>query len=94
MLWIVKMDKTKKELKSRSKLLKPSIRIGKGGIDENQLNEIKKQLKKRELIKIKTLKSYRDKNIKDIAKEVAKETNSELIDVVGFVFVLYKKLQC
>ena len=79
------------ELKSKSKLLRPIVRIGKNGIDETQIDEIKKHLKKRKLIKIKLLKSSRKESIKEIAKEVAEKTNSILVDVIGFVFVLYKK---
>ncbi len=79
------------ELKSKSKLLRPIVRIGKNGIDETQIDEIKKHLKKRKLIKIKLLKSSRKESIKEIAKEVAEKTNSILVDIIGFVFVLYKK---
>jgi len=80
-----------KELKSKAKLLQPIVRIGKNGMDDNLITEIKKHLKKRKLIKIKMLKSFRDEKTKDVAKDVAEKTGSELIDSVGFVFVLYKK---
>jgi len=82
----------KKELVARSKLLEPVIRIGKSGLTEGIINEIKEQLKKKKLIKIKLLKAFiEDKDKKKTAKEIAAKTDSELIHQVGFVVVLYKK---
>jgi len=79
------------KLKERAKTLEPVIRIGKNGFTENIIKEIKKQLNKKKLIKIKFLRAFiSDKNKKEIAKEIAQKTNSRLIDQVGFVVVLYK----
>ena len=81
-----------KELVKRSKTLEPIIRIGKSGLTENVISEIKKQLTKRKLIKVKFLKSaLGDMKRKDFAKEIAEKTDSELIHQVGFVVVLNKK---
>ncbi len=80
-----------KELKNKAKLLEPTIRIGKNGLTESQINEIKKQLNKKRLVKIKLLKScIAGKDRKDIAGQIAEKTNSAIIEQVGFVFVLYK----
>lgn len=81
----------KKNIKEKGKLLEPIIRIGKNGLTDNAIDEIKKQLKKRKLIKVKFLRSFiKGKDKKKIGKEIATKTNSELIDQVGFVVVLYK----
>jgi RNA-binding protein len=81
----------KKELKNKARLIEPVIRIGKSGLTENAVDEIKKQLKKKKLIKIKFLKSFiSDKNKKHVANEIAEKTQSTLIDMVGFVVVLWK----
>jgi len=80
-----------KKLKEKSKTLEPIIRVGKNGLTENTIKEIKKQLNKKKLIKVKFLRSFiGDKNKKEVAKEIAQKTNSQLIDSVGFVVVLYK----
>jgi len=80
-----------KKLKEKAKTLEPVIRIGKNGLTESTIKEIKKQLNKKNLIKVKLLRAFiSDKNKKDIAKEIAQKTNSQLIDLVGFVVVLYK----
>ena len=80
-----------KKLKEKAKILEPVIRIGKNGLTESTIKEIKKQLNKKKLIKIKLLRAFiSDKNKKEVAKEIAQKTNSQLIDLVGFVVVLHK----
>ncbi len=86
------MTVEKKRLREKAKSLEPILRIGKSGLTENLIKEIKRQLKKRELIKIKLLKSAEEReNRKKFAEEIAEKTGSELIYQVGFVVVLHKK---
>ena len=80
-----------KKLKEKAKTLEPVIRIGKNGLTESTIKEIKKQLNKKKLIKVKFLRAFiSDKNKKEVAKEIAEKTSSQLIYMVGFVVVLYK----
>jgi RNA-binding protein YhbY len=44
-----------KELKNVAKHIKPTIQIGKNGLSENTVLEIKKQLKTKKLVKIRLL---------------------------------------
>ena len=68
-----------------------TVRIGKNGITSGLVEEIKKQLKKKKKVKVKMLGSFvKGKNRKEIADEVALKTNSKLINMAGFVFVLKK----
>lgn len=84
--------KKKIELRRKAMLLEPILRIGKNGLTESTVNEIKKLLNQRKLIKIKLLKSFvKDNNKKTLAREIAEKTNAELIQQVGFVVVLNKK---
>ncbi len=79
------------KLKEKAKTLEPVIRIGKNGLTENTIKEIKKQLNKKKLIKVKLLRAFiNDQDKKLVANKIAEETNSMLVDVVGFVIVLYK----
>ena len=56
------------------------------------INEIKKQLKDRKLIKVKFIKPVLgERTKKEFAKELASLTNSTMVHQVGFVIVLYKK---
>lgn len=84
------MTKTEKR---EAKKLEPIIRIGKNGLTPETIKEIKKLLEKKRLIKIKFLKSaLQNKNRKELAKELAEKTSSTLVDVIGFVAVLNKKI--
>jgi len=80
------------QLRSKAKALEPILRIGKNGLAENVIKEISSLLKEKKLIKIKLLKSSLDnKNKKELIKEIAGKTDSELIEAVGNIAVLYRK---
>lgn len=81
-----------KELKQKSKALEPCLRIGKSGLTESVINEVKAQLKRRKLIKLKLLKSCLDGSTKDILKKrLVEETGAKLISSIGFIIVLHKE---
>lgn len=83
------MDKNK--LKDKAKKIEATIRIGKNGLTYTMLDEIKKQLKTKKLVKIKMLKTFiEDKNKKEVAEEIATKCKAVLIDLVGFVVVIYR----
>ena len=82
----------KQKLVEKSKLLEPISRIGKSGLTEGVIKELKRQLKVRKLIKVKFLKAALEgKKKKEFAKEIAMLTESELIHQVGFVGVYWKR---
>ncbi len=79
------------QLRTEATKIKPLINIGKNGITESVLEEIKKQLKANRLLKIKMLKtSAEGEDIKQSAEKLAADTKSTLIDVRGSTVVLYK----
>ncbi|MBN1386491.1 YhbY family RNA-binding protein [Candidatus Woesearchaeota archaeon] len=84
-----------KELKSKGQTLKPIVRIGKNGLTDMQVIEIKKHLQKRKLVKIKMLKALiEDKGtgIKDMmADEICAKTGAQLVQRVGFTVLIYKE---
>lgn len=81
-----------KELRQKAKIMNPIIRIGKKGLTEETIIQIKQLLKKRKLIKIKFLKSFiENTEKKKAAEDLCSKTGSELIDKVGFVIVIYKR---
>ncbi len=70
------------------------INIGKNGLSENVVNEIKKRLKKKGIIKVRVLKSAREIlgiSRKDVARLVAEKTGAELVEVRGYTFILRVK---
>ena len=78
------------ELRNKAKQLQPSVRIGKFGINEAAVEEIKRQLKAKKLVKVKLLKNAEVEDVDAVAEGLAGKTDSALIDRVGRVVVLYK----
>jgi RNA-binding protein len=84
--------KMKRRIKHKLSAEKPTVWVGKEGATTQILNEISKQLDKREMIKAKILKSaLQDEEAKSIATKIAKQTESQLIEVRGHTFLLYKR---
>lgn len=86
------MDKdTLYKLKSEASSLKPIINIGKNGMTDPVIEEIKKQVKAYRLIKVKMLKTGPDgEDIKQAAEKLAIATATTLIEVRGSTVVLYR----
>ena len=83
------MSQSKKEMMNRA-LCAMTINIGKNGLNDNVIEEIKRQLEANELVKLKFAKNIardKDKFIDDIVSQ----TRAKLIDVRGHVAVIYKK---
>lgn len=80
-----------KELVKRAKTISPCMNIGKNGLTDNVIQEIKIHLKKNKLIKVKLLKSFADENNKkEVANIIADKTHSHLINIVGNSIALWK----
>ncbi len=81
-----------KELKAKAMAIEPIVRIGKSGLTEPVIGEIKKQVEQKKLVKIKMLKAFVGGNDKkELAKEIAEKTGSVLVHNVGFIVVLARK---
>ncbi|MEN4017362.1 MAG: YhbY family RNA-binding protein [Methanobacterium sp.] len=83
------MTSPKKELMNRS-LQAITINIGKSGINENVIDEIKRQLKAHEVIKLKFAKNISSEK-QNYINTVIEKSNSKLIDLRGNVAVIFKK---
>lgn len=71
---------------------RPTIWVGKSGVSQDLLEEIGKQLVKREMVKVKLLKSALGENeAKQIASRIAEQTEASLVEVRGHTFMLYKR---
>lgn len=83
------MSQSKKEMMNRA-LSAMTINIGKNGLNENVIEEIKRQLTANEIVKLKFAKNIaRDKD--KFIDDVICQTKAKLIDVRGHVAVIYKK---
>lgn len=70
----------------------PSVRIGKTGVTENIVEEIRAQLAKRKLVKIKINKGiYERESRTEVWEYLASETSSVIVLTRGNVGVLWSK---
>ena len=76
-------------LKSLASNIDTILMVGKGGISNEVIKQADDALRKRELIKGKVLETAEDSPM-DIALEIAKSTNSEVVQVIGSKFVLFR----
>jgi RNA-binding protein len=81
----------KRRIKRRLSGEKPTIWIGKGGVSKELLKEAGKQLDKKEMAKIKILKSAMEDEAKKIALRMTEQTEASLVEVRGHTFMLYKR---
>lgn len=84
------MDKTLKEKKSIAGKLEATVRMGKAGITAALVEEIKGQIKKKGMVKVKLLGSRREET-KLLAAELAERCGAELVEVRGNTVSLWKK---
>ncbi len=83
---------TKKEAKERSKGIEPTVRIGKNGLTDVLVLEIKKQLKARQLVKIKYLRSFiAGGESKGAQQKIASLTGAVIVDSIGFTVTISRK---
>ena len=80
----------KKELMRRALEIEPTVHVGKDGLKDSLYEEIKMQIKKNRLIKIKVL-SNSDDGAKDAATAIEEATGAIAVDVRGGVIVLTDK---
>ncbi len=83
------MSHEKKELMNRA-LNAMTINIGKSGVNDNVIEEIKRQLEANEIVKLKFAKNIA-RNKDDYIDEIVSKTRARLVDVRGHVAVIYKK---
>jgi RNA-binding protein len=81
----------KKQLKAKAHHLKPVIQIGRKGLTKALIKAVDDALFIHELIKIQFL-DYKEEK-KYIATEIANDTESAIVDMIGNVLILYKENQ-
>lgn len=65
------------------------IQVGKSGVTDSLIEEIKSQLGKGKKVRVRMLRSAReDRDRKEIADEVAGKTGARLVQVRGNTFIL------
>lgn len=77
-------------LRSLANNIDPIFQIGKGGLNDNLIKQVKDALEARELIKLTMLKNS-SSDLREVCNEIADITGAETVQVIGNRFVLYKE---
>jgi putative RNA-binding protein, YhbY family len=83
-------SKQRSYLRSLANGVEPIFQVGKGGIGENMIKQFNDALEARELVKATVLKNSLS-DTREISEEISRLTGSELVQVIGNRFVLYKE---
>lgn len=68
------------------------VQLGKAGVTDSFIEELKAQIKKKKTVKVKILRSAKgEQDRKEIASDVARKCNAVLADVRGNTFILNKR---
>jgi len=83
---------TKRRVKRSLAAENPTIWVGKGGVSQDFLKEVGKQLDKREMVKVRILKSALEEGeAKSIAMSAAEQLGASLVEVRGHTFMLFRR---
>ena len=85
--------KVRRAIRAKYYDIEPKAWVGKKGLDESVINEINVQLKKEGILKVEIKKGAfisTEMDRRGIAEKVAELTDSELIDVRGKRFILFR----
>ncbi len=88
------MDLTSKQraqLRGLANGMETILQIGKDGLGDNLIKQVNDALEARELIKGRVLDNNLDYDARRAAEELAKATRSEVVQVIGTKFVLYRE---
>ncbi len=82
--------KQRSYLRSQGNRFDPIIHIGKEGITTGVIEQVNKALEDHELVKGRVLKNALEE-AREAAKELAGECEAEVVQVIGNVFILFKR---
>ena len=89
-------SKQRANLKSIANQIDTIITVGKNGINEDLIKQVEDALTAREIIKGQVLPSS-PKGVKESAEEIASETLSEVVQVIGknlyYIKIILKKIK-
>lgn len=81
------MKKTKKELVKMGSEIDPTVHVGKEGLTEGIVQEVKAQLKRSKIIKIRVLPAA-DQDKDEVAEELAARAGARVVETRGFTILL------
>ena len=78
------------QLRAMANDMETILQIGKMGINENTVKQVVDALEARELIKLRILETC-PTSVRETADTLAEETASDVVQVIGSRFILYKE---
>ena len=84
-------SKQRAQLRGLANSIDTILQVGKDGIGANLIKQADDALEARELIKGRVLDNNIDYDARIAAEELAKATRSEVVQVIGTKFVLYRE---
>ena len=84
-------SKQRAQLRGLANTIDTIVQVGKDGIGENLIKQVDDALEARELIKGRVLDNNLEYDARLAAEELAKATRSEVVQVIGTKFVLYRE---
>lgn len=81
----------KRQLKARAQKLEPVIKVGKNGLSPAFYEALEQELQSHELVKLKFVDFKEQK--KELAPQIAQQSGSELVMMVGNVAVFFRARQ-
>lgn len=82
-------SKQRAQLKGLANSIDPIFQIGKGGVGEQLIRQVDETIEIRELIKITVLETCTE-SAGECAEKVAEGTKSDVVQVIGRKFILYR----
>ena len=83
-------SKQRATLRGLANTMDTIFQVGKSGVVENTIAQVKDALEARELIKLRVLETC-PVTAREAAQDLANKTNSEVVQVIGTRFVLYRR---
>lgn len=84
-------SKRRAELRGMANTLEPLFQIGKNGITDAVIAQTNEVFNTHELIKVKVLLESAPEKPREIAEQLAKATDSQVVQVIGGVMIFYKE---
>jgi len=81
--------KQRRHLRALAHKIRPTVQVGKGGIDDGLVAAVDQALGDHELIKVK-LGEHAGVDRHDAAEQLAQKTKSEVAQVLGNIVILYR----
>lgn len=82
--------KQKRFLRTAAHHLTPIFQVGKGGVNDEMIKQIREALEVRELIKVRILDNCGDDK-QEVAEALAQGAHAELVQLIGLTVILYKE---